>query len=110
MISIIKDKIKDNKYVKEDILFTNLTSLINDMFTITKPNLYINVRFKKFNRNVRNELNDSINSIIQNDLFITSNFFLKTKELNESLIITGRQVCYDDVLKIKDMYSLMSYK
>ena len=87
MISIIKDKIKNEKCIKEDVLFTNLTSLINDMFTTTKSDLYIDVRPKKFNRDVRNELNDSIIFLIQNDLSITSNFFLTIKELNKTVTV-----------------------
>ena len=46
VISIIKDKIKDDKYVKEDILFTNLTSLTNNTFITAKSDLYYNVRPK----------------------------------------------------------------
>ena len=46
MILIIKDKIKDDKYVKEDVLFTNLTSLTNDILITTKSNLYYDTRSK----------------------------------------------------------------
>ena len=87
IILIIKDKIKDEKCIKEDILFINFTSLINDIFTTTKSNLYINIRSKKLNRNVRNKLDDFIISLIQNDLSITSNFFLTTKELNKTVTV-----------------------
>jgi hypothetical protein len=46
MILIIKDKIIDNKYVKEDVLFNNLTSLIDDILIVAKPDLYYSVRPK----------------------------------------------------------------
>ena len=49
VILIIKDKIKDKKYIKEDVLFINLTFLINNIFIIVKLDLYINIHFKKLN-------------------------------------------------------------
>ena len=64
MISIIEDKIKDEKYVKEDVLFTNLISLTNDILTTTKSDLYIDTRSEKLNQDVRNKLNNSIISSI----------------------------------------------
>ena len=46
MILVIKDKIRDNKYVKGDILFINLISLITDMLIAAKLDLYYGVRPK----------------------------------------------------------------
>ena len=41
---------------------------------------------------------------------MTSNLFLKTKRLNESAAVVKRQICYDDMLDVRDMQKLQSYK
>jgi hypothetical protein len=46
MIPIIKDKILDDKCVEEDVLFTHLISLINDILIVAKPDLYYDARPK----------------------------------------------------------------
>ena len=53
MILIIKDKIIDDKCVKEDVLFINLMPLINEMLLAAKPDLYYSARPEQLNRQVR---------------------------------------------------------
>jgi hypothetical protein len=60
MILIIKGKIIDNKYVKGDVLFNNLTPLINNILIVVKSDLYYNVCLKQLNRQVHNELSSHI--------------------------------------------------
>lgn len=109
MILIIKDKIKDSKYVKEDVLFINLISLTNDTLTTVKSDLYYDVRSKQLNRRVRNKLSGHIISSTQNDLPIAPNFFLKAKGPSGTAVIAKRQACYDGALEARGMHSLQSY-
>lgn len=46
MILIIKDKIKNGRYIEKDILFINLKFLTNNIFTVTKPDLYYSICFE----------------------------------------------------------------
>lgn len=110
MILIIKDKITDNKCVEEDVLFINLTSLINDMFTAAKPDLYYDARLEQLDRRVRDKLSEHIILSTQNDLSIAPNFFLEVKESNGTTVVVRRQTCYNDTLSARGMHSLQLYE
>jgi hypothetical protein len=109
VILVIKDKIRDDKCVKEDVLFTNLTPLINNMLTAAKPNLYYSARSEQLNRQVRDELSGHIISSTQDDLPIAPNFFLAAKGPDGSLAVAGRQSYYDGALGARGMHRLQSY-
>jgi hypothetical protein len=38
------------------------------------------------------------------------NFFIKTKSLDESVIVIKRQACFDNVLEARDIYRLQLFK
>lgn len=110
MISIIEGKITDDKCVEEEILFTNLKPLTNDMLTAAKSNLYYDARLEQLDRRVRDELNDHIISSTQDDLSIAPNFFLAVKGPDEIAAVARKQACYDDALGARGIHSLQSYE
>lgn len=85
VISFMENKIKDDKCVEEEIFFTNLECLTNDMFTTTKMNVYYDARFEQFNQKIRDKLNNYIVLLTQYDFSIVSNFFLSIKKSKKSL-------------------------
>jgi hypothetical protein len=50
VILIIEGKIIDNKCVEGDVLFNNLTPLIDDILIVAKPDLYYGARPEQLNR------------------------------------------------------------
>jgi hypothetical protein len=90
VILIIKGKIINNKCIKGDVLFNNLTPLINDILIVAKPDLYYSARLKQLNRQVRDELSSHIIPSTQHNLPITLNFFLAAKGPDGTAIVARR--------------------
>ena len=109
VIPIIEGKIKENKCIDGDILFTNLASLTSDTLTSAKPDLYSGARPEQLDRRVRNKLSDQIIPSTQDGLPIAPNFFLVAKGPNGTAAVATRQACYDGALGARGMNSLQSY-
>ena len=109
VIPIIEGKIRDDKCVEGDVLFTNLDSLTNDMLTAAKPDLYYGARPEQLDRRVREELSGHIIPSTQDHLPIAPNFFLAAKGPDGSAAVAKRQACYDGALGARGMHSLQSY-
>ncbi|KAL8700950.1 MAG: hypothetical protein Q9201_005166 [Fulgogasparrea decipioides] len=109
VIPIIEGKVKDNKCVEGDVLFTNLAPLTNDQLTAAKPDLYYGARPEQLNRRVRDELSGHIIPSTQDDLPIAPNLFLAAKGPDGSAAVAKRQACYDGALGARAMHSLQSY-
>ena len=109
VIPIIEGKITDDKCVEGDVLFTNLTPLINDMLTAAKPDLYYGARPEQLDQRVRDELSGHIIPSTKDDIPIAPNFFLAAKGPDGTAAVARRQACYDGALGARGMYSLQSY-
>ena len=109
VIPIIAGKIRDDKCVEEDVLYTNLDPLTNDKLTVAKPDVYYGSRPEQLDRKVREELSGHIIPSKRDDLPIAPNFFLAAKGPDGSLAVAGRQACYDGAFGARGMHSLQSY-
>ena len=110
VIPFIEGKIRDDKCVQGEVVFTNLEPLANDMFSTAKTDLYYGARPEQLDRNVRDELDGHIVPSTQHDLPIAPNFFLSVKGPKGSLQVAKRQACYDGALGARGMHSLQSYE
>lgn len=77
----------DNKYVKGDVFFNNLASLINDELTAAKSDLYFGPRPEQLKRRVCDDLSGHIILLTQDGLPVTPNFFLEAKRPDGSLAV-----------------------
>ena len=110
VIPFIEGKIRDDKCVQGEVVFTNLEPLANDMFSTTETDLYYGARPEQLDRKVRDDLNGHIVPSTQHDLPIAPNFFLSVKGSKGSLQVAKRQACYDGALGARGMHSLQSYE
>ena len=109
VIPTIEGKIKDDRCVARNVLFTNLDPLTEDGLARAKPDIYYGARPEQVDRRVRDELSGHIIPSQRDDLPVAPNFFLEAKHPNESLAVANRQANHNIVLGQRGMDSLLAY-
>ena len=109
VIPTIEGKMKNDRYVTGNVLFTNLDPLTDDGLARAKPDIYYGARPEQVDRRVRDELSGHIIPSQRDDLPISPNFFLEAKHPDESLAVANRQANHNIVLGQRGMDSLLAY-
>ncbi|OJD25468.1 hypothetical protein ACJ73_03164 [Blastomyces percursus] len=71
---------------------------------------FYSARPEQLNRQIRDELSDTVILSTQDSRPILPNFFLEVKSPEESAAVAKRQACYDGALGARAMQSLQSYR
>ncbi|KAI1312741.1 hypothetical protein F5Y03DRAFT_407572 [Xylaria venustula] len=108
VIPIIEGNIKDNRSVAEQILFTNLEDLADDLLVPGNPDRYYGARPEQLDRQIRIQLNKHIVPSTQH-VPIVPNFFLNVKGPDGTSAVVKRQACYDGALGARGINSLQRY-
>ena len=109
VIPIIEGNSTHNNCIEDDIKFTNLAPLTDDVLTAAKPDVYHGARPEQLSRNIRNDLTEFIIPSKHDHLPMAPNFFLEAKGPDGSASVAKLQACYDGALGARSMHSLQSY-
>ena len=108
VIPTIEGRIADRRCVGEDLLFTNLNPLTDEISARAKPDLYYGARPEQLDRSVRDRLSKHIIPSKREHRPMVPNFFLETKAPSGSAEVAQNQACYYGALGARGMHSLQS--
>jgi len=97
-------------FFAKNLAFANLELLTHDNFVDVKSDFYNEARSVQIDLRIRQELELYIVSIIQKQTPALLNFFIETKNFDKSATVIKRQACFDDVLKVRNIYRLRLFE
>jgi hypothetical protein len=109
VIPIILNRIRNDKNSAKNIIFGNLKILTNRSLISDNSNFYYDTRSEQLDRRIRNDLNDYIISLTQEDLLMLLNNFLEIKDSDDSAAVVKRQAYYDGVLGARVIHEFQLY-
>jgi hypothetical protein len=109
VLPYIKGRVADGRFRSGGVPFNNLEDLTDRLLTQGKPDVYYSARPEQLDRGVRDALSRHIIPSTQDDLPVAPNFFLEVKGPDGSLVVAGRQACYNGALGARGMHSLQTH-
>jgi hypothetical protein len=95
---------------KQNLLFTRLDPIANNITVNTKPDFYDGARLEDVDKRVRDNIGNYIIPIGHATALVVPNFFLEVKRPNGGADVAKRQACYNGALGARGMHQLQSYR
>jgi hypothetical protein len=108
-LPIILGKERHGFLSARNLLFTNMDSMVPEMYTMRKPNLYWGAQPRQIDRRVRQDLSTHIVPSKNASPPAAPNFFLELKSPSGLSTVQTRKACYDGALGARAMQALRNY-
>ncbi|KAI9700677.1 MAG: hypothetical protein M1836_002046 [Candelina mexicana] len=95
---------------KQNLLFTRLDPIVNDITVAAKPDFYDGARLSDLDKRVREDIGNFIIPTGHAAAPVAPNFFLEVKRPSGGTDVAKRQACYDGALGARGMDRLQSYR